>query len=431
MGFLTANDRPGVHAPSWYAETAGDLPDHPPVEGEVRADVCVVGGGYAGLSAALHLAEAGRDVVLVEANRIGWGASGRNGGQLAYTPRAGMAAHVAALGRGDARHVWAIAAAGNRLVRDVIARHGIDCDLRDGALEVAWKPAHASALRDWAAEAARDWGHPDIAYVDKADLPALIGTGRYHGGVRDGVAGHLHPLRFALGLGRAAAAAGARLHEQSRVTRIGPGLVETARAQIRAAHVLVACNGYLDGLVPAVARRSMPINNFVVATAPLPAEALARIDPARLAVADTKFVLNYWRTTTDGRLLWGGGESYSRRFPQDIAGLVRRRMAEVYPDLARDLEITHAWGGTLAITGRRMPAFQRLDAQTLSVSGWSGSGVHMATVGGRIAAEAILGTTDRWDVMARLPVPPFPGGDWFRAPLLALAMTWYALSDRL
>ena len=430
-GHLTANDRPGQHAPSWYAETAGALPEHPPLAGAVRADVCVVGGGYAGLSAALHLAEAGRDVVLVEANRVGWGASGRNGGQLAATPRAEMADHVAALGRDDARHVWNIAMAANALVRELIARHAIDCDLSDGVLELAWKPAHAHALEAWAEEAARDWGHPDIRAVAKSALPALTGTERYHGGVLDMAAGHLHPLRLALGLARAAVAAGVRLHERSRVTRLAEGLVETGAGRVEAEHVILACNGYLDGLVPAVARRSMPINNFVVASAPLPEATIARIDPQRIAMADTKFVLNYWRTTPDRRLIWGGGESYSRRFPRDIAGLVRAKMAEVHPRLAHDLKITHAWGGTLAITGRRMPAFQRIGRSCLAISGWSGSGVHMAVMGGRIAAEAVRGQTARWDVMARLPVPPFPGGDWFRAPLLALAMTWFALRDRL
>ena len=430
-GFLTANDRPGAHAASWYAATAGELPDHPPLQGEARADVCVIGGGFAGLSAALALAEAGRDVVLVEANRLGWGASGRNGGQLAYVPRAPMEAHVRALGRDDARKVWDIAAEANGLVRGLVAGHGIDCDLRDGILDVAWKAAHAPMLADWAEVAARDWGHPDIRAVSREELAQLIGTARYHGGYLDGAAGHLHPLRFALSLGRAAAAAGARLHEGSRVTAIDGATVTTEAGTVRAEHVILACNGYLDGLVPEVQRRSMPINNFVVATEPLSAETAARINPQRLAVADTKFVLNYWRTTPDNRLLWGGGESYGKRFPRDIAGLVRRTIAPVYPEIAREARIDFAWGGTLAITGRRMPSFRRVGARVLAVSGWSGSGVHMATMGGRIAAEAVLGRTDRWDVMERLPVPPFPGGEWFRAPLLALAMSWFALRDRL
>jgi gamma-glutamylputrescine oxidase len=174
----------------------------------------------------------------------------------------------------------------------------------------------------------------------------------------------------------------------------------------------------------------MPINNFIAATEPLDEATARRINPENLCVSDTKFVLNYFRLTPDRRLLWGGGESYGRRFPRDIAGLVRRTMADVYPEIARR-PITHAWGGTLAITATRMPAFQRLEGGLWAVSGWSGSGIHMGTMGGRIAAEAIAGEAERWDLMARLPTPPFPGGDWFRFPLLALAMSWAALRDRL
>jgi len=243
-------------------------------------------------------------------------------------------------------------------------------------------------------------------------------------------AGHLHPLRLALGIGRAAIAAGARIFERSRVTRIAGGRVETERGRIDADHVILACKGYLDGLEPRVARRTMPINNFVIATEPL-GEARAReLIRDNVAVCDTKFVLNYYRLTPDHRVLWGGGESYDRRFPRDIAGIVRGKMLEVFPQLA-DVTITHAWGGTLAITVSRFPAFQRLDARTLAISGWSGSGIHMASMGGKVAAEAVAGQMEAWDVLARMPTPAFPGGAWLRAPLLALAMTWYSLRDRL
>jgi gamma-glutamylputrescine oxidase len=430
LGYLEANDRPGEHAASWYAETAGPLPDHPPLAGETRADVCVIGGGYAGLSAALHLAERGRSVVLVEANRVGWGASGRNGGQVGIGPRADMAQYVRALGAADARRAWDIALEGNRLVKELVARHGIDCDLAPGYLEAAWRPSHAREAMAWPEEAARLYDHHTARPVDREEMAALLGTSRYHGGHLDETGAHLHPLRYALGLARAAAAAGARIHERSRVGRIGDGSVETAAGRVRAEQVVLACNGYLDGLVGQVARRSMPINNFIAATEPLDEATVQRINPRNLCVSDTKFVLNYFRLTPDRRLLWGGGESYGRRFPRDIAGLVRRAMAEIYPDLAAR-PITHAWGGTLAITPTRMPAFQRLAGGVWAISGWSGSGIHMATMGGRIAAEAIAGESERWSLMERLPTPAFPGGDWFRFPLLAMAMSWAALRDRL
>lgn len=430
MGYLTANDRPGEHGPSWYAASAGDIPERPVLEGEHKADICVVGGGYAGLSAALHLSERGYDVVLVDANRMGWGASGRNGGQLGTGPRAPMDGYEQALGPADARRAWDIAIAANALVKDLITHHGIDCDIAPGHLEAAWRESDARELADWPDEAAERYGHTGLRFVSREEVADMLGTRRYHGGVVDPHAAHLHPLKLALGLARAAESAGARLFERSPAVRAAEGRVETAAGSVKAEHVLLACNGYIDGLESRVLARVMPINNFIIATEPLDPDTARRINRDSLCVSDTRFVLNYYRLTPDHRLLWGGGESYGRRFPRDIAKVVRRTIAQIYPDLA-EVAVTHAWGGTLAITGNRMPAFQRLSPRLWSISGWSGSGVHMATMGGQIAAEAIAGTTERWDLMARLPVPPFPGGDWFRFPLLAAAMSWYALRDRL
>jgi gamma-glutamylputrescine oxidase len=408
-GYLTTNDIPGAHAKSWYAATAGAVPDHPELTGEHRADVCVVGGGYAGLSAALHLAGRGFRVALVEANRAGWGASGRNGGQLGIGPRAEMDKYERAVGRDDARKAWEIAIAANRLVKDLIAQHGIDCDLTPGYLEACWKPGHTAEVMGYPEHLARHYGHHEARPVSRAEMARMLGTTRYHGGFLDMAGAHF---------------------ERSPVTAIDAGQVSTASGSVTAGHVIVACNGYLDGLVPGVARRTMPINNFIGATEPLGADRARSIIRDNYCVCDTKFVLNYYRLTPDHRLLWGGGESYGKRFPRDMAGLVRRKMLEIFPQLA-DVAFTHVWGGTLAITGTRFPAFQRLGAKTLAISGWSGSGIHMATMGGQIAAEAVAGQMERWDMMASLPTPTFPGGDWFRAPLLAAAMTWYSLRDRL
>ncbi|MEM7499168.1 MAG: FAD-binding oxidoreductase [Pseudomonadota bacterium] len=428
--YLTANDEPGRHAPSWYAETAGPLPSYPALRGEVRADVCVVGGGYAGLSAALHLAEAGYDVVLLEANRVGWGASGRNGGQIGVGPREDMPKYERLAGREDAAKVWALGLEATALVRDLVARYGMEVELAAGALEAAWKPGDVEDLEEHVAHMARVYGYDGLTMLDRAGIGALLGTERYHGGTRWRDGGHLHPLRYALGLARAAEDAGARLHERSLVTSVERGLVATSEGAVRAEHIVLAMNGYLDGLVPAVARRSMPINNYIIATEPMGRERAEAVIRENLAVSDTKFVLDYYRLTPDGRMLWGGGESYGARFPRDIAGFVRRKMLAVYPQL-RDLAITHAWGGTLGITITRFPAFQRLEGGMLAISGWSGSGIHMASFGGKLAAEAIRGRAERFDVLARMPVPPFPGGTWFRAPMLAAAMTWYSLRDRL
>lgn len=279
----------------------------------------------------------------------------------------------------------------------------------------------------------RDYGYRELASLDAAGTEALIASRAFAGGVLDRGAGHLHPLAFALGLARAAAAAGARLHEGTRVTRIETGAAPeaiTVTGRVRAGFLLLCGNGYLGGLEGRVSARVMPINNFIVATEPLAPGQLAALQASDVAVADLRFVVNYWRLSADRRLLFGGGESYGYRFPKDIPALVRPRMLGIYPELA-DLPLSHAWGGTLAITVTRMPAFQRLGPATLSAAGYSGHGLAIATLAGRVMAEAVAGTASRFDLLARLPQRAFPGGRRLRAPLLALAMGWYALRDRL
>ena len=274
------------------------------------------------------------------------------------------------------------------------------------------------------------YGYDRAEPLDREGVARLTGSERFAGGALDHGAAHLHPLRFALGLARAAEAAGARLHEGTRALRIEDGArpaVATDRGTVAADHVILACNGYLGALDQRVAARVMPINNFVVATEPLgSAMPLAR----DVAVADGDFVVSYWRRSEDGRLLFGGGESYGYRFPRDIAALVRRPMLRVYPQLA-EARITHAWGGTLAITTGRLPHLARLAPRVLTAGGYSGHGVSMAVIAGEILAHAILGRTGRFDAMAAIPQRPFPGAGRARAPLLALAMSWYAMRDRL
>lgn len=430
MSFLTTNDTPGEHAPSWYAETAGEIPERPALRGETRADVCVVGGGYAGLSAALHLAEAGLHVVLVEANRVGWGASGRNGGQLGIGPRADIQSYEQAIGKDDAAKVWQLAIGANRLVRDLIAKHEIACDLCDGYLEPAAKRTHEAEVMAYPAHLTERYGHATCRAVPREEMAEMLGTTAYYGGLFDAMGGHLHPLRLALGLAAAAERAGAEIYERTAAAAVAPGRVITARGAVDADHILLAMNGYIDGLVPGAARRVIPINNFVAATEPLGAERARSIIRDNACVADTFFVLNYFRLTPDHRLLWGGGEGYGTRFPRDIAGMVRRQMLRIFPQLS-DLAFTHAWGGTLAITPPRFPVFQSFDNGIWSIAGWSGSGIHMATMGGKIAASALQGERTDWNIMSALPVPAFPGGNWMRAPLVAAALTWYALRDRL
>jgi gamma-glutamylputrescine oxidase len=400
------------------------------LEEGVEADVCVVGGGYTGLSAALHLAEAGFAVALVEAQRVGWGASGRNGGQVGSGQRRDQAWLERQFGEARARALWDMAEEAKALVRALVARHGIGCDLRPGIIHAAHRAGYVAEYHAEAEMLARRYGYDLVEPLDRDGLRALLGSEAYFGGAIDRGGAHLHALDYALGLARAAAGAGVRIFERSRATAIEGTEVRTTGGRVRARFVLVACNGYLGGLVPAVAARVMPINNFIVTTAPLGAARARALIPSGAAVADSRFVVNYFRLTADDRLLFGGGESYGWRFPADIAGLVRPRMLGVFPDLA-DVAIEQAWGGTLAITVNRMPAFQRLAPGVFSAAGYSGHGVALATLAGKLMAEAVQGTAERFDLFADLPQPAFPGGAALRWPLLVLAMSWYGLRDRL
>lgn len=433
MDLLTANDRAGDYPRSWYAETAEPLPRLPPAQGDLTCDVCVIGGGYTGLSAALHLAERGYDVILLEAQRLGFGASGRNGGQVGTGQRQDQDWLEGKVGKTKARALWDMGLESVALVRDLAARHAPDAGWRDGIIWAAHRARTVPGYHAYAEKIARDYDYHQLRPLDRASLRALVGSPGYHGGVLDMGSGHVHPLRYAFGLARAAQAAGVRLHEGSRVTAIRPGdpaVVETDGARITARFVALGCNGYLGGLEPSVAARVMPINNFIAATRPLTPAERGQVLNGGHAVADSRFVVNYFRLSHDDRLLFGGGESYGWKFPQDIAAKVRKPMAQVFPHL-RDIEITHAWGGTLGITVNRMPHFARLAPNVLSASGYSGHGVAMATLGGKLLAEAVAGQAERFDVMAGVPTPRFPGGTVLRQPLLVAAMVWFSLRDRL
>ncbi|MAM24357.1 MAG: FAD-dependent oxidoreductase [Rhodobacteraceae bacterium] len=432
MDLLYANDRAGAYPDSWYAATATPLPAFPALKGEARADVCVIGGGYTGLSAALHLAEAGRRVILLEAQRVGFGASGRNGGQLGSGQRVEQDDLERMLGEDAARRLWDLGEDAKALVKDLVARHGIDCHLKPGVAHTASSDREVRHLHHYADHLRKHYGYNQIETLDHAALQGVCPSPDYRGGTLDMGAAHLHPLNFALGLARAARGAGVTIYEGSAVLAIEKGTPATLRTkdgQVRADHVVIACNGYLGRLEPGVATRVMPINNFIAATEPLGAR-VAEVLPRDVAVADSRFVVNYFRLSHDGRLLFGGGESYGYRFPADIAAKVRKPMAEIFPHLA-DVKIDYAWGGTLAITMKRLPYLARVAPNILSASGYSGHGVGNATQAGKLMALAICGDDDGFDTMAALPAPPFPGGIALRTPLLVLAMSWYAMRDRL
>lgn len=429
---MSATGAADEHPSSWYLATARGLTTHPPLAGSITADVCVVGAGYTGLSAALHLAGRGYSVVVLEARRVGWGASGRNGGQLGTGQRRDEDELEARFGRDDARRLFQLGIAARDLVTDLVGRHSIDCDLTPGQILCAAKPEHLRDLEQRAAKLARDYGYPHQRVLPAPALREIVDSPAYHGGVLDTGAAHLHPLNYALGLARACVQAGVRIHEQSAVTGYsgtGPIRVRTGQGEVRAGYLVLGCNGYLGRLEPRIADRIMPINNFLLATAPLGAAA-RRLIADRACIHDTLFVVNYFRLSPDGRLVFGGGENYTRSFPADLKGFVRRQMLRIFPQLA-PVPIDYAWGGTLAITMNRLPHLGRLARDVYFAQGYSGHGVSTATLAGQLMAEAVAGTAERFDVFARLPPPAFPGGTLLRWPGQVLGMLWFALRDRL
>lgn len=431
MNLLHLNDRTGEYPPSFYAATATPFSALPALKGEVQADVCIVGGGYTGLSAALHLSQKGYSVVVLEAHRMGFGASGRNGGQVGSGQRQDQDWLEAEVGRESAQRLWAISEEAKSLVKSLIRDHAMPVTFYPGVAAACWHDAEVRDAYRTADKLERDYGYAHLKRLDGAAIGNLTGSGVFKGGVLDMGAGHVHPLNYALGLAKAAQAAGAQLFEQSEVVEIKPGakpVVRTVRGFVRASQIILACNGYLGGLDPVVASRVMPINNFIVATEPL-GDGAREVLSEPVAVADTRFVVNYWRLSEDNRLLFGGGETYGYRFP-DILRVVRKPMLQIYPQLA-GTRIDYAWGGTLAITMNRMPCFARPAQNVLSASGYSGHGVAMATLAGKILAETVTCQNERFDLMATIPQIAFPGGPALRWPLLVLAMTWYSLRDRL
>jgi gamma-glutamylputrescine oxidase len=423
----TGSDYP----PSYYAATANQVTASRRLNDKLRTDVCVIGGGYTGLSAALHLRERGFTVALLEARRIGWGASGRNGGQIGTGQRQDEAELEKRCGADTARLLFDSAEAAKATVRRLIDDYAIDCDLAPGQMVTAARPAHAGELERRAARLAARYGYTQMRYLSREQLREQLASDVYHGATLDDGALHLHPLNYALGLARACRQAGVHLFEYSPVrsySRRTPSLVETPRAHVRTDHVVVACNGYLGRLEPRLAGRIMPINNFIVATAPLDDPAALIRD--RVCVHDTRFVVNYFRMSADGRLLFGGGENYSARFPRDIAGFVRPYVTRVFPQLA-ELPIDYAWGGTLAITLGRLPHLGRLPPNLYFAHGFSGHGVAMGSFAGKLIADALAGEPSGFDLYAKLPTRRFPGGTLLRWPGLVAGMLWYAMRDRL
>jgi gamma-glutamylputrescine oxidase len=416
-------------ADGYYAATAHPAPQRPALAGDISCDVLIIGGGFTGVSAALACAEKGFDVVLLEAETIGFGASGRNGGQLIPGLRWSMREIEAAFGPDRAQAIFDLAYGARDRVWGRIAQHNIACDLKAGHLEAAIKPSHFSALRAEADWLAQHYGHKAETVPPEA-MDCHIRSAAYHGGIYDPKGGHFHPLNYVRGLACAAEAAGAQLFEQSRVLRLARAsgvTAQLARGTVKARLALLATDSWIGDLDRDLGRHTIPIMNYNIATAPLPnADALL---PSDAAIADSRFVLNYFRLSADHRLIFGGGEKYVERPPRDIAAFVRRHMAGVFPELA-DAPIDYVWGGAVAVSRNRLPQLGR-KGPLFYAHGFSGHGALVTTLAGELVAEAMAGTAERFDVMAGLPSAAFPGGRWLRRPLATLGLLWYALRDRL
>jgi gamma-glutamylputrescine oxidase len=417
-------------AGSYYAASASPAPRRPPLAATVECDVCVVGGGIAGCSAALHLAERGYSVVLLEQHRIGGGASGRSGAQALPGVASGQARLGKLIGPRAARAVWDISVAGLALMRELIARHRIDCSWVDGHMLTAVKPRHERELHRELEELQQKLGYPSVRYMAREETQATLASRRYLGALYDRNAGHLHPLDYTRGLAAAAERAGARIHEDTRALGFTAAHVRTPSGEVRARFLVLCGNVYLGDTAPALAARIMAVGTHIIATEPLGAERAGRLIANNAAVSDMNWVLDYFRRSADHRLLFGGRVSYSGLNSFGTPGATRTRMLRVFPQLA-DARVEYSWGGHVDITLNRAPHFGRLLPNVFFLQGFSGHGIALTGIAGKLVAEAIAGQAERFDVFARIPHRDFPGGALLRRPALVLAMLYYRLRDLL
>jgi gamma-glutamylputrescine oxidase len=417
---------------SYYDATAQRTQGFAALKTDISCDVAVVGGGLAGLSAAVELADRGYSVAVLEASQVGSGASGRNGGQALAGLACDQATIEAQLGLADSQRVWAMTLEALDLISQRCQRFGIDCEWQPGYLQLAINARKARDLQLWHAHMQTHYGDTS-RWIEKRDLPQWIASPRFHSGIHDARSGHLNPLKYSLGLAQAAAGLGVRIFENTAVTQLTPGSatrLQTATGEVRASHVLLAGNVYLQGLAPKLAARIMPVGTYIVASTPIEADLLRSLIPSRSAVCDTNFVLDYFRPTADHRMLYGGRVSYSTATPMYLAASMQRRMARSFPQLA-DTPVEYAWGGFVDISMNRAPDFGRLASNVYYLQGFSGHGLALTGLAGKLVAEAIAGSAERFDTFARLRHRNFPGGRLLRTPALVLGMAYYQLRDML
>jgi gamma-glutamylputrescine oxidase len=419
-------------ANSYYAATAQPFPAQPRLAGGISADICVIGGGFTGLSAALAAAEAGHAVVLIEAERIGFGASGRNGGQLIPGLNRGAIELAGRFGHDRAVALYKLALTARASVHGRIERHEIACDRKSGHIEAAHKPTHYDELKREAEFRAKHLCAHGIELIEPAAMRAHVGTDDYAGGLLDKTGGHFHPLNYALGLARAALAAGVHIYESTPAIRIADGgdvTVTTPGGSVQAGAAVIACDHWNGDIVPALGRFTVPVMNYNIATAPLAPQHAAQLIPGDAAIADTRFVLNYFRLSADKRMIFGGGEMYQQRPPADIVEFVRPYMTRLFPSLT-DVPVEYGWGGAVSVSASRLPHFGRR-GNCWFAQGFSGLGALLTTLAGELIAEAIDGKTERFELFADIEHRRFPGGKLLQKPLATLGLMWFALKDRL
>lgn len=422
------------HASSYYATSAHAAPARPALAGTVDCDVCVVGAGIAGCSTALHLAERGYRVVLLEEHRVGWGASGRSGAQAIHGLAAPQSKIKKLVGAADARTIWDVSVAALDLIRELVTRHHIDCDWTQGHMLTAIKPRHDAELHAELEELRDQYQYRSVRYMPRDEVRSVLATDRYLGALYDSQSGHLHPLNYTLGLAAAAERAGARLFEGTRAldfnNTASGATIRTASGDVRSRFVVLSGNVYLGDTAPALKSKIMAVATYIVATEPLGSERARALIKNASAVSDMNWVLDYFRLSADHRLLFGGRVNYSGLSSFDAPGATRKRMLGVFPQLA-DVRIDFAWGGDVDITLNRAPHFGRLAPNVYFLQGFSGHGIALTGIAGKMVAEAIAGTAERFDVFARIPHADFPGGAALRRPALVLAMLYYRIKDLL
>ena len=427
---MSAYQSPISPGRSWYEDSCGERPTYPALDGDLEVDVAIVGGGFCGLSAALQLARNGTQVAVLEAHRTGDGASGRNGGQMGSGQRGDIIELEKQLGAARARALWDMAEDAKASLLDTARAHSFDCDYQVGQLTPMHKRRYEAEARHEVELLQNQYGYGEISYLTQSEMAEKLGSESYFGGTMDMGTGHIHPMKYAIGLTAAAARSGAKIHEQTAITGIekrGKFRLASAKGTVSAERVILALNGHHSDLRHELANHVLPIQSFIGATVPL--DKNTRVLPQMHAVDDSRFVVRYFRKSKDNRLLFGGREAYGKSSPGDIERAIRKQITEIYPQLATT-EITHAWGGNVAITMPRMPYVRELEPGLWTAGGFSGHGVMLSNYTGRMIAQHFIGRSDQINLLKELDIPSFPGGTLLRNPLKVLALTWYAMLDR-